>query len=342
MSLATRCTTCGTVFRVVQDQLKVSEGWVRCGRCSEVFNALEGLFDLERDTPPSWPTGMLAPSTMPAMAPAVEAATDSGDAHTPVEAMSARADGESSGDAIDKIDAQLMHARESDQGSTPATRISERDRLEFPDAQFDPDMLAEDNLDLRAPAAALLIAEERAATALPAAPTAAPEFVQRAQRRARWGSPGMRAMQAAIAGVLLVALALQSMHHFRDEVVARWPETGALFASWCGVTGCTIAAPNRIQDVAVESTALTRASAPDAFRLTVVLRNRGATPVALPSVDLSLTDASGQLVARRMLVPLDFRVVAAAMRPGAESALQLILSTGSARVTGYTVEVFYP
>ena len=53
MSLATRCTSCGTVFRVVQDQLKVSEGWVRCGRCNEVFNALEGLFDLGRELPPT-------------------------------------------------------------------------------------------------------------------------------------------------------------------------------------------------------------------------------------------------------------------------------------------------
>ena len=105
---------------------------------------------------------------------------------------------------------------------------------------------------------------------------------------------------------------------------------------------CTIAAPHRIEDVAVESTALTRAAVPDAFRLSVVLRNRAAVAVALPSVDLSLTDASGQLVARRMLAPQDFRVAATAMRPGAESALQLILSTGGARVTGYTVEVFYP
>ena len=64
MSLATRCTACGTVFRVVQDQLKVSEGWVRCGRCDEVFNALEGLFDLERDAPPEW-----RPPTPPAPAP---------------------------------------------------------------------------------------------------------------------------------------------------------------------------------------------------------------------------------------------------------------------------------
>ena len=54
MSLATRCTSCGTAFRVVQDQLKVSEGWVRCGRCNAVFNALEGLFDLGRDAPADW------------------------------------------------------------------------------------------------------------------------------------------------------------------------------------------------------------------------------------------------------------------------------------------------
>src|SRR5437868_12281203 len=51
MSMATRCIACGTIFRVVQDQLKVSEGWVRCGRCNGVFNALEGLFDLGRDAP---------------------------------------------------------------------------------------------------------------------------------------------------------------------------------------------------------------------------------------------------------------------------------------------------
>jgi len=49
MSLAARCPACATVFRVVQDQLRVSEGWVRCGRCAEVFNAIENLVDLEAD-----------------------------------------------------------------------------------------------------------------------------------------------------------------------------------------------------------------------------------------------------------------------------------------------------
>ena len=47
MSLATRCPSCGTVFRVVHDQLRVSEGWVRCGRCNGVFDAAEVLFDID-------------------------------------------------------------------------------------------------------------------------------------------------------------------------------------------------------------------------------------------------------------------------------------------------------
>lgn len=46
MNLATRCPSCNTVFRVAQDQLKASDGWVRCGRCQHVFSAMERLFDL--------------------------------------------------------------------------------------------------------------------------------------------------------------------------------------------------------------------------------------------------------------------------------------------------------
>lgn len=46
MSLAARCDGCGTVFKIVQDQLSVSTGWVRCGRCGAVFNALAALADV--------------------------------------------------------------------------------------------------------------------------------------------------------------------------------------------------------------------------------------------------------------------------------------------------------
>ncbi|HEY9239091.1 MAG TPA: DUF3426 domain-containing protein, partial [Burkholderiaceae bacterium] len=87
---------------------------------------------------------------------------------------------------------------------------------------------------------------------------------------------------------------------------------------------------------------LARAVDSDAYRLAVVLRNRGALPVAIPSVDLSLTDSTGQLIARKVLSPRDFRAPATPLRPGTDTTLQLELTAGAARVTGYTVEVFYP
>ena len=39
MGQITRCPSCGTLFKVVPDQLKISDGWVRCGHCAEVFDA---------------------------------------------------------------------------------------------------------------------------------------------------------------------------------------------------------------------------------------------------------------------------------------------------------------
>ncbi|MEO7338854.1 MAG: zinc-ribbon domain-containing protein, partial [Caldimonas sp.] len=86
MTLATRCTACGTAFRVVQDQLKVSEGWVRCGRCGEVFSALEGLFDLSREE-----------ATKP-FAQSEAMAAESGDVESPVAKASPESDREHAGD----------------------------------------------------------------------------------------------------------------------------------------------------------------------------------------------------------------------------------------------------
>ena len=77
MSLATRCTHCGTIFKVVQDQLKVSEGWVRCGRCHEVFNALPALFDLDTEAPP--------PRQVPGQAPQPQATVPSGAGWSPTQ-----------------------------------------------------------------------------------------------------------------------------------------------------------------------------------------------------------------------------------------------------------------
>jgi len=54
MSLITRCPTCQTLFKVVPDQLRISEGWVRCGSCEAIFDApLHRLPDAVQAAPPS-------------------------------------------------------------------------------------------------------------------------------------------------------------------------------------------------------------------------------------------------------------------------------------------------
>jgi len=69
MSLATRCPACGTTFRVVRDQLRISDGWVRCGRCSHVFDGAAELHD-----PLSDPLPVTAPAVPAAETPAAPSA----------------------------------------------------------------------------------------------------------------------------------------------------------------------------------------------------------------------------------------------------------------------------
>lgn len=52
MRLVTRCPACATTFKVVRDQLRISDGWVRCGRCSEVFDATLDLYETDDDGVP--------------------------------------------------------------------------------------------------------------------------------------------------------------------------------------------------------------------------------------------------------------------------------------------------
>ncbi len=69
MSQITRCPACGTTFKVVADQLRISDGWVRCGQCKDVFDASAHLLPAvsapaRRSAQPS-----AAPPAPPAAAP---------------------------------------------------------------------------------------------------------------------------------------------------------------------------------------------------------------------------------------------------------------------------------
>ena len=345
MSLATRCTSCGTAFRVVQDQLKVSEGWVRCGRCDAVFNALEGLFDLGRDAPPDWEEPV-EPLTASFAAPPAEWSSLANAESDPEEGEPrAAADGDDEGPTsnlgellADPIDAHLFGPRKrAEAAPKPATQLGPRDRVEFSDARFDSDLFLENT---SVPDTELAVPSTDAAS-LPLESSARPDFVRRADRRARWQRTPVRIALAVACVVAAGVLMLQMAHQGRDLLAARWPTLRPTLAAWCRLAQCRIDAPRRIEDVLVESTALTRAAGQDAFVLSVTLKSRSDIALALPSIDLTLTDANGRLVARRALAPRDFRA-AEVIAPHAETPLQVVLSTGTPTVVGYVVEIFYP
>jgi predicted Zn finger-like uncharacterized protein len=352
MSLATRCTSCGTAFRVVQDQLKVSEGWVRCGRCNAVFNALEGLFDLGRDAPADWQEEPIDP-LVARLAPAPaewsslpsphddEAASHAGD-DADAERSGGDAPGTDLGELLaDPVDAHLFGPRKrSEAKPKPAGQLGARDRVEFSDARFDSDLFL-DNTSIPDTELATLVATDSGALALESESSVHPEFVRRADRRARWQSTSVRATLGVACVLAALVLAAQVANHHRDILAARWPSLRPALAAWCRAAECRIEAPRQLDEVGVESTALTRAAAQDAFLLSVTLRSRSDLPLTLPSVDLTLTDANGRLVARRALAPRDFNA-ADVIAPHAETPLQVMLSTGTAEVVGYNVEIFYP
>jgi predicted Zn finger-like uncharacterized protein len=237
------------------------------------------------------------------------------------------------------IDQHLSRKRRHARRHAPVVHVSARDQLDFSDARFDSKLLEEDGLlagiEPTAPAPA-----PEPALETPPETAVTPEFLRRAERRAHWRTPAVRAGLIAASIALGALLALQGVNHFRDDLAVRWQALRPVLVAWCGVAGCRLEAPRRIDDLTVENSALARANA-DAFRLAVTLRNHASVPVALPLIELSLNDASGVLVARRALEARDFKAQEV-LPPNGEATLQAPIAVRNLRVSGYTVAIFYP
>lgn len=379
MSLATRCPACGTVFRVVPDQLKVSDGWVRCGRCSDVFDASKALFDLDSGSlaqrPPAPTAAPMPPADAtndePQARAAIRAAADMpppADASpadprpgeipntSPVTTADARADG--SAPAADASPPEETAAPPSAAPEAPVASVDvappkpapiDSTPADLAQADFAPADSATGKSNPVEPAPSEPAPAEPAsaepASAAPAEPATPPQplpgFLVRAQQR-QAARRRQRLPLALAAAALVLLLAGQIGLHFRDLIAVSWPATQPVLAAACRALGCELRAPLAIEQVSVESFTLRRIEGTHSYLLQLALRSRAPHDVRLPAIDLTLTDLQGRTLVRRMLDARDLGAAGDRLAPQRELTLQALVDLGELPVAGYTAELFYP
>ena len=152
---------------------------------------------------------------------------------------------------------------------------------------------------------------------------------------------------AFASALALVALAGQLAFRFRSELVLVWPSAKPAVARWCAELGCELPLPKRAELMSIEASDLQADAAnPGVMVLTATLRNRAAFPQQYPSLELTLTDAQDQAIARRVLYARDYLGRAASSDSGfagnSELPVRVYIEAAALKPVGYRLYLFYP
>jgi predicted Zn finger-like uncharacterized protein len=333
MSFTTRCPACGTTFRIVADQLKISEGWVRCGHCADVFDATLYL--------EPWLPGAPANATPDSpKAPAVPKAelTAASDPHEdelvtrppalqPDDVPPPQEDADF-GTELQRFAAAKAAAEAAAEAAATAA-LADKSRRQVPTS--------------RTPSGSVPLADPDA-DEVRVEPPGVPGFVRQAQQRAFWQSPSVRAGLLLVAVLLGALLAGQWAMHERARLAAWEPRLLPLLQQACAPLGCTVGPARNIDAILIDSSALVRRLG-NFHSFDLVLKNTSDMALALPALELSLTDTRDQVISRRVFLPEEWPDAPAVM-PAHSSlnvSFRLTLSVGEATpMAGYRALVFYP
>ncbi|RFO95337.1 hypothetical protein DIC66_19110 [Rhodoferax lacus] len=377
MSLITQCPACSTMFRVVPDQLRISEGWVRCGQCDEVFDANAHLRSLEEPlsayvpapvpsphpsapsshTPPAWPE----PQAVAEPASSTYASTVMMPVHANTEpaydwgavlADSAQAT------PLGAYEPDPMTGTEADAAPEPQAYSLETDPLLMADlhseaqaagSSISPALSALED-DWAPTVYAGLATGDADAEQAKVAPSQvppddpAPSFMESANRVPNTGSWLGRKALFALCSVLGLLLVVQVLFLERDRIAAASPALHPLLLAGCELLACTVSAPRDIESIAIDSSAFTSVR-PGVYLLHATLKNSAATALATPALEITLTDTQDKPVLRRVLMPGELSDKAS-MSAGAElvTTLPVSVKPGATpeKIAGYKLLAFYP
>jgi len=322
MSLITQCPVCGTTFKVVRDQLKISEGWVRCGHCAEVFDSAPNLREVDLEA-----VRAVKPDSVPAASlsdPVIDFADDLPSPALPERGLQ---------EALPAAPASLSEVvpDPAPSGAPP----------------WDGPLLADPVAPAASPAPSPVAGVDETEPILQADHPPDFSFIAGAdgpsKRYSRWARAGM----ALLSLVLVFLLAGQVIYQERDRLSAvdlRWRT--ALSAA-CEVLGCDVRPWRQIESIAVESSSFNKLRT-DTYRLNFVITNAADVQLAKPALELTLTDGQDTVLMRRVLLPteLDAQVETISAHgewSGSHVVSIAASSSGLAKsVAGYRLLAFYP
>lgn len=323
MSFITRCPSCSTSFKVVADQLRISQGWVRCGHCADIFDA-------NQDLKPWVPTPPVLTTVVD------DQQQPSGYAW----ARQAREGHEPHDSPMDGVLDGLAELNEMPRQNEPDPLTREEPVLNgveecLPEARADEPVPNDLPIDV-------LQADGDGWSPIEADPE--PRFVKQAKRQAQWSSRPVRALVWSGVVLSILLLGLQWAVHDRDRLAAWQPAFGPALSAICRSFGCRIEPARQLDAVVIDSSALVRMIG-QLHALDVVLKNNRAWPVAMPSLELTLTDGQDQVLARRVLSAQDWPNAPKVLAPGESLPVKLRLSialSAGQNMAGYRVVLFYP
>jgi predicted Zn finger-like uncharacterized protein len=164
--------------------------------------------------------------------------------------------------------------------------------------------------------------------------------------------PAMRfsVVWSLLAVVALFALFAQLTYHFRTALAVMLPDARPYLAAACDAIGCEVRLPRRPELMGIEGPELQADGQRESvIILNAVLRNRAPFPQEYPALELTLTNATDQAVARRVLLPTDYlrgagaaELLTQGMAAGGEAVLRVPLETRGLTATGYRLYLFFP
>lgn len=302
------------MFKVVPDQLKISDGWVRCGHCSDVFDATLSLESMVAESLPASPDFPSSAGQQP-IPPAVVRPPREEDVSRPPPLGGSEEQNRSNVPGNGSRDTGGGHA------NPPRPGINLRENGFIPGEPPE-----------RHPSSGL------------SANTTEPLFVRQARRNAFWRSPTTRAVLVLMVLVLGGLLVAQWGVHERDRLAARYPMTLPWLTSLCQPLGCHFEPVRQIESVVIDSSSFAKRLG-NFYAFDMVLKNNADIPVAVPALELSLTDAREAVVSRRVFLPRDWPDSPAHLPAGGSVSVSLRLALsdqGLSSMSGYRALVFYP